>query len=66
MAETQSKAVRPWVFGAQFLDERDVGPFIVNDHVGLRCPGFRAAPLLTCDGNLARAHGHRATIEHLQ
>ena len=24
------------------------------------------APLLTCDGKLARAHGHRATIEHLQ
>jgi predicted nucleic acid-binding protein len=24
------------------------------------------APLLTCDGKLARAHGHRATIEHLR
>jgi predicted nucleic acid-binding protein len=24
------------------------------------------APLLTCDWKLARAHGHRATIEHLQ
>ncbi len=24
------------------------------------------APLLTCDGKLARSHGHRATIEMLQ
>jgi predicted nucleic acid-binding protein len=24
------------------------------------------APLLTCDGKLARSHGHRATVEHLQ
>ena len=23
-----------------------------------------AAPLVTCDGRLARSHGHRATIEH--
>lgn len=24
-----------------------------------------AAPLLTCDGKLARSHGHRARIEHI-
>jgi predicted nucleic acid-binding protein len=63
---------------AQFLIERhDHGPLIpriweLRDAMSAYDGAYIAlaealdAPLLTCDGKLARAHGHRATVEMIE